>query len=97
MRVPIVGGIGLAIFASTFSIFGGLKAVVWTDVVQVAVLIFGGLLASVLVLSALGGGFFEGLQALLKEAPEKFDLILLCFGVKLFVQAIRITYRIDSE
>ena len=77
MGIPlIVGVIGLAIFASTFSIFGGLKAVVWTDVVQVAVLIFGGLLASVLVLSALGGSFFGGLQTLLQEAPEKFDLIL---------------------
>ena len=30
---------GLALFAASFSIFGGLKAVVWTDVVQVVVLI----------------------------------------------------------
>lgn len=72
----IYGVIGLAIFASTFSIFGGLKAVVWTDVVQVVVLIFGGLLASYMVLDALGGGFFEGLALLVEEAPEKFDMIL---------------------
>lgn len=72
----IYGIIGLALYAATFSIFGGLKAVVWTDVIQVVVLIFGGLLASVLVLNALGGGFFAGLETLMERAPEKFDLIL---------------------
>ena len=72
----IVGVIGLAIYASTFSIFGGLKAVVWTDVLQVIVLMLGGLLASVLVLNAVGGGIFEGLQTLVEKAPEKFDMIL---------------------
>ncbi|MEO1261563.1 MAG: sodium/sugar symporter [Bacteroidota bacterium] len=72
----LYGVIGLAIFASTFSIFGGLKAVVWTDVVQVVVLIFGGLLASVLVLNALGGNVLDGLAMLVEKAPEKFDMIL---------------------
>lgn len=77
MGVPlIVGIIGLALYAATFSIFGGLKAVVWTDVVQVVVLVFGGLLASFLVLNALGGGVWSGLEMLMEKAPEKFDLIL---------------------
>lgn len=77
MGIPLVWGvIGLALYAATFSIFGGLKAVIWTDVVQVVVLLFGGLLASVLVLNAIGGGFFSGLSALLEKAPEKFDMIL---------------------
>ncbi len=77
MGIPLLAGIiGLAIFASTFSIVGGLKAVVWTDVIQVVVLIAGGLLASVLVLQALGGGFVAGLETLYQKAPEKFDMIL---------------------
>jgi len=77
MGIPLIYGvIGIAIYASTFSIFGGLKAVVWTDVIQVAVLIFGGLLASFMVLNALGGSFIGGFQALLERAPEKFDMIL---------------------
>ncbi len=77
LGIPLlVAVIGLAIYASTFSIFGGLKAVVWTDVVQVAVLIFGGILASVLVLEAVGGSFLGGLRALVDQAPEKFDMIL---------------------
>ena len=77
MGVPMIWGvIGLAIYSATFSIFGGLRTVVWTDVIQVIVLIFGGLLASILVLQAIGGGFFEGLETLYEKAPEKFDMIL---------------------
>jgi len=68
--------IGLALFAATFSIFGGLKTVVWTDVIQVIVLIIGGIVASVLVLSAIGGNFIDGFALLLERAPEKFDMIL---------------------
>lgn len=77
MGIPMMWGIiGLALYAATFSIFGGLKAVVWTDVVQVIVLILGGLLTSYLVLNALGGGLFAGLGELMDKAPEKFDMIL---------------------
>ena len=77
MGVPMMAAIiGLAVYAATFSIFGGLRAVVWTDVVQVVVLILGGLLASYLVLNSLGGSFFGGLSTLVERAPEKFDMIL---------------------
>ncbi len=72
----VYGIVGLAIYAATFSIFGGLKAVVWTDVVQVVVLIFGGLFASIMVLNALGGDPITGFQTLIEKAPEKFDMIL---------------------
>ena len=71
------GIILLAVFAATFSIFGGLKAVVWTDVIQVVVLILGGLLASIMVLNAVdGGGVWNGFTTLIERAPEKFDMIL---------------------
>ncbi len=72
----IYGIVGLALYAASFSIFGGLKAVVWTDVIQVIVLFFGGLLASYLVLTAMEGSFMGGLSALYEKAPEKFDMIL---------------------
>jgi len=76
MGIPIlIGIIGLGLYAATFSIFGGLKGVVWTDVIQVVVLIFGGLLASVLVLTELGGSVWGGWQMLLEKAPEKFDML----------------------
>lgn len=77
MGIPLMWGVvGLAIFSATFSIFGGLRAVVWTDVVQVVILIIGGLVASFMVLHAVGGGFIEGFKELLARAPEKFDMIL---------------------
>lgn len=77
MGIPLMWGVvGLALFAATFSIFGGLKAVVWTDVIQVVILIIGGLVASYMVLNAVGGGFVEGFKELVARAPEKFDMIL---------------------
>lgn len=77
MDIDLIWGIiGLAVFSASFSILGGLKAVVWTEVIQVVVLILGGLMASVLVLEAVGGGVMEGLKVLVEKAPEKFDMIL---------------------
>lgn len=68
----------LGIYAATFSITGGLKAVVWTDVVQVIALVVGGLAATYGVLTAVGAGdgVWEGLQTLVNRAPEKFDMII---------------------
>jgi SSS family solute:Na+ symporter len=77
--VPLVGGIVcLAVFSAVYTIYGGLKAVAWTDVVQVVVLIGGGLVTTVLAVNAVGGdtGFISGLEQLLHRAPEKFDMIL---------------------
>ncbi len=71
----IWGIIGLVIYSATFSIFGGLKAVVWTDVIQVVVLIVGGFAATFFVLNAVGDGFFDGLRALYERAPERFEMI----------------------
>lgn len=67
----------LALFAMAYSIYGGLKAVAWTDVVQVFFLVVGGFVVTWVSLSKLGGGsFLTGFQDLLSQAPEKFDLIL---------------------
>lgn len=74
----LYGVIGLAIFSGVYSIYGGLKAVAWTDVIQVIFLVGGGLITTYLALDAVGdgNGFFAGMGALLDKAPEKFDLIL---------------------
>jgi len=77
--VPLIVGIlGLVLYSASFSIFGGLKAVVWTDVIQVVVLVLGGTMAAIAVVSAVGGdgGFIEGMNMLYQKAPEKFDMIL---------------------
>lgn len=76
--VPLVAGIiGLVIYSATLSIFGGLKAVVWTDVIQVVILIIGGFTAAYMVLTFVGdGSFMGGLSHLYEKAPDHFDMIL---------------------
>lgn len=79
MGIPLVYGIlGLAIFSALYTIYGGLKAVAWTDVLQVVVLIGGGLITTFFALSAVGNGqgVLAGFGELLSRAPEKFDMIL---------------------
>lgn len=68
----------LAIFSLAYSIYGGLMAVAWTDVVQVIFLVLGGLITTYLALDALseGAGVFTGFATLLAKAPERFDMIL---------------------
>lgn len=77
LGLPLIWGIvGLVIYSATFSIFGGLKAVVWTDVVQVVVLILGGFIAAYSVLTAVGdGSFFAGLSELYEKTPERFNMV----------------------
>jgi len=79
MGIPINYAIvGLAVFAAIYSIYGGLKAVAWTDVVQVIFLVGGGLVTTYLALDAVSGGngFFAGFKEILTHAPEKFNMIL---------------------
>ncbi len=70
--------IGLSLFAVVYSIYGGLSAVAWTDVVQVFVLIMGGFLTTFLAVNYIGGneGFFAGLGMISDAAPEHFQMIL---------------------
>ena len=70
--------VGLAVVAVGYSIYGGLKAVAWTDVIQVVFLVLGGLVTTYLALKAVGDGSgpVAGFKILLEQAPEKFDMIL---------------------
>ena len=77
LGIPIwLGIIGLVLYSATFSIFGGLKTVVWTDVIQVVVLIIGGIIATTMILHAIDSTLFGAMETLFAKAPEKFDLIL---------------------
>ena len=76
--IMVVSIIGLALFAAAYSLWGGLSAVAWTDVVQVVLLIFGGFITTYIALNQLTpeGGFFNGLSHLMEVVPEKFSMIL---------------------
>lgn len=74
----LYGMIFLALFSMTYSIYGGLKAVAMTDIIQVIMLVLGGIFVSYLALNQIsgGGGIVSGFTTLLEKAPEKFDMIL---------------------
>ncbi len=74
----VTGIIGLALFAAAYSLWGGLSAVAWTDVVQVVLLIFGGFITTYIALNQLTpeGGFWNGLTHLYEVVPQKFSMIL---------------------
>ena len=73
---------GIAIFAlvtATYTIVGGLKAVIWTDVMQSVLLLLAGVFVAVLVFGQPEVGGFGGLlakDAALPAADQKFHLYL---------------------
>ena len=79
MGIPLMTGvIGLALFAVAYSLYGGLSAVAWTDVIQVVFLVLGGLFTTYLALNTLSGdtGIVAGFNQLLDAVPERFHMIL---------------------
>ena len=68
----------LALFSLAYSLYGGLKAVAYTDIIQVFLLVGGGLFLTAHTLNTVsnGGGVIAGFSQLMTEAPEKFDMIL---------------------
>jgi SSS family solute:Na+ symporter len=73
--------IGLAVFALLISL-GGMKVVAYTDVIQVAVLIIGGLVTTYIALTTVGQYFgfgqdaIAGFKVLMEKAPEHFKMII---------------------
>ncbi len=70
--------IGLAVIAAAYSLYGGLSAVAWTDVIQVALLVLGGLVTTIIALNHVtpDGGVFNGLAHIYDVAGDKFHMIL---------------------
>jgi SSS family solute:Na+ symporter len=72
--------LGLALFAFIITI-GGMKVIGYTDVIQVAVLIIGGLVAVIIALSTVdkavnnGNSAFNGFKTLMSQAPDHFHMI----------------------
>jgi SSS family solute:Na+ symporter len=68
----------LAAFAAAYSLYGGLKAVALTDIIQVVLLVFGGLLIAYISMNEISGGagVVAGFKIVLEQVPDKFDMIL---------------------
>ncbi len=79
MGIPMIYGvIGLALFAAAYSLYGGLSAVAWTDVIQVIFLVLGGLVTTYIALNTVsnGEGVIAGLKTVYEAAPDRFSMIL---------------------
>jgi len=70
--------IGLAFIAAAYSLYGGLSAVAWTDVLQVILLIIGGTVTTIAALNHVtpDGGILNGMVHIYDVAGEKFNMIL---------------------
>lgn len=68
----------LAAFAAAYSLYGGLKAVALTDIIQVVLLVLGGLLIAYISMNEVSGGTgaVAGFRMVIEQAPDKFDMIL---------------------
>ncbi|HEY0661482.1 MAG TPA: sodium/sugar symporter [Lysobacter sp.] len=68
----------LGLFALAYQLYGGLKAVALTDIVQVSLLVLGGLTVGALTLGQIGegAGIVAGFKRLWETHPEHFQMIL---------------------
>lgn len=84
LGIPMSYGVpGLLLFAGLYSIYGGLKAVAWTDVIQVVFLVGGGLITASFALAAVSDsgsvvdGFMKVLGAIRSDARDfHFNMII---------------------
>ncbi|QCR23581.1 sodium/sugar symporter [Pontibacter sp. SGAir0037] len=79
MGIPLQYGIiGLLLFSAIYSIYGGLEAVAWTDVIQVIFLVGGGLVTTFLALDAVGegSGIIAGLANIYEKGRDHFSMII---------------------
>lgn len=91
--------VGLAVLAGSYTIYGGLVSVAWTDFLQFVVMMGGGLIVTVLGLHRVGG-----LHELMVAAPEKFKIIYPLtdkeypwFGVWTLFLSIGIWYNCSNQ
>lgn len=70
--------VGLGLFALLYQLRGGLRAVAMTDIVQVSLLVLGGLMVTGLTLAEIGAGrgILAGFNTLVERAPDHFQMIL---------------------
>jgi SSS family solute:Na+ symporter len=73
----VYGMVFLGLFSIAYSLYGGLKAVAYTDIIQVVLLVFGGLVLTYISLDLVseGNGLIAGFSILTEQMPEKFDMI----------------------
>ncbi len=64
--------IGAGIFVSFYTVVGGIEAVIWTDVVQTAILLLGGIMILTVIVLALPGGLWQIFEVALADGKLSF-------------------------
>lgn len=89
----------LAALAGSYTIYGGLISVAWTDFLQFVVLMVGGLIVAIIGLERVGG-----IHALMLAAPQKFQFLYPAtdknypwFGVYTLFLSIGIWYNCTNQ
>ena len=85
--------VGLALFAAAYSLWGGLSAVAWTDVIQVVLLVIGGIITTNSITVRYPAGWCgRWHETRIHTAGDKFHMILSkdnpqfnLPGIKLFI------------
>lgn len=74
--VPAI--IGLAFVAAAYSLYGGLSAVAWTDIIQVVLLVLGGVITTLIALNKVtpDGGIGAGVSHMFDAAGDRLHMIL---------------------
>lgn len=73
LNVPVVWVIFIGgFFISVYTMFGGIKGVIWTDLIQTVVLLGGGLICMIVIVNELPGGFTDVITIGIEH--EKFNL-----------------------
>lgn len=70
----------MGVVSMLYTIYGGIEAVIWTDVVQVIVLLGGAILSLVLMINSIEGGVSGILE--MAKANDKFNIIDLDLSLK---------------
>ena len=70
----------MGVVSMVYTMYGGIEAVIWTDVVQVIVLLGGAILSLILIVSATGEGFSGIIE--MAKTDHKFNIINLEWSLK---------------
>ena len=76
--IIIYAVLGLAFVAAAYSLYGGLGAVAWTDIIQVVLLVLGGVITTIIALNKVtpDGGIGNGISHMYETAGDKLHMIL---------------------
>lgn len=91
---PVISILIGGVFVALYTVFGGIEAVIWTDVLQTIILVLGGVLCLAYIVNALPGGFGQLIEV--AHNAEKFsfkelengELVSIGWGITLSQKTI---------